>query len=76
MTEQPLFLSRALMKISGEVKVAPKQELKRIEGMNPFFIIPAISGETIARFFATHPPIEKRVRRLMDIEDDLRSTDV
>src|SRR5438445_10648364 len=75
MTGQPMFLSRALMKISGEVKVAPKPELKRIEGMNAFFIIPAISGETIARFFATHPPIDERVRRLMEIEDDLRRSD-
>ncbi len=75
LTEQPLFLSRALMKISGKVKVAPKQELKRIEGMNAFFIIPAISGETIARFFATHPPVEERVRRLMEIEADLRRSD-
>ncbi|TLX81861.1 MAG: zinc metalloprotease HtpX [Thaumarchaeota archaeon] len=75
MTGQPMFLSRALMKISGEVKVAPKPELKRIEGMNAFFIIPAISGETIARFFATHPPIDERVRRLMEIEADLRRSD-
>jgi heat shock protein HtpX len=75
LTGQPLFLSRALMKISGKVKVAPKPELKRIEGMNAFFIIPAISGETIARFFATHPPIEERVRRLMEIEADLRRSD-
>ena len=75
LTEQPLFLSRALMKISGKVKVAPKQELKRIEGMNAFFIMPAISGETIARFFATHPPVEERVRRLMEIEADLRRSD-
>src|SRR6267143_3320937 len=75
LTGQPLFLSRALMKISGKVKVSPKPELKRIEGMNAFFIIPAISGETIARFFATHPPIDERVRRLMEIEDDLRRSD-
>ena len=75
LTGQPLFLSRALMKISGKVKVAPKPELKRIEGMNALFIIPAISGETIARFFATHPKIEERVRRLMEIEADLRGSD-
>jgi heat shock protein HtpX len=75
MTGQPLFLSRALMKISGEVKVAPKPELKRIEGMNAFFIIPAMSGQTIARFFATHPPVEERVKRLMEIEAELRESD-
>jgi heat shock protein HtpX len=75
LTGQPLFLSRALMKISGKVKVAPKPELKRIEGMNAFFIIPAMSGQTIARFFATHPPVEERVKRLMEIEAELRRSD-
>ncbi len=75
LTGQPLNLSRALMKISGRVKVAPKQELKKLEGMNAFFIIPAFSGESMARFFATHPPIEERVKRLMQIEAELRKSD-
>ena len=75
LTGQPLNLSRALMKISGRVKVAPRQELRKLEGMNAFFIIPAISGETMARFFATHPPIEERVKRLMQIEAELRKSD-
>ena len=75
LTGKPMNLSRALMKISGEVKVAPTQELKKIEGMNAFFIIPAMSGETIARFFSTHPPVTERVKRLMRIEQDLRDSD-
>ncbi|MDE1769279.1 MAG: zinc metalloprotease HtpX [Thaumarchaeota archaeon] len=75
LTGKPMNLSRALMKISGEVKVAPTQELKKIEGMNAFFIIPAMSGETIARFFSTHPPVTERVKRLMRIEQDLRNSD-
>jgi heat shock protein HtpX len=75
LTGKPMILSRALMKISVEVKVVPTQELKKIEGMNAFFIIPAISGETIARFFSTHPPITERVKRLMRIEQDLRNSD-
>ena len=75
LTGQPLNLSRALMKISGRVKVAPREELRKLEGMNAFFIIPAISGETMARFFATHPPIEERVKRLMQIEAELRKSD-
>jgi len=75
LTGQPLNLSRALMKISGRVKVAPREELRKLEGMNAFFIIPAISGGTVARFFATHPPIEERVKRLMQIEAELRRSD-
>lgn len=75
LTGQPMNLSRALMKISGEVKVAPKQELQKIEGMNAFFIIPAISGNTIAGLFSTHPPVTERVKRLMRIEQELRNSE-
>ncbi len=74
LTGQPMNLSRALMKISGKVKVAPVQQLQRMEGMNAFFIIPAMSGQTIAKFFSTHPPIEERIKRLMEIERELRGS--
>lgn len=73
MTGQPKYLSRALMKISGQIKVAPKKELKEIEGMNAFFIVPAVSGQSIAKLFSTHPPVEERIKRLMDIEASMRS---
>lgn len=75
LTGQPMNLSRALMKINGRVKVAPKQGLQKMEGMNAFFIIPAISGESIARFFSTHPPLEQRIKKLMEIERQLRDSD-
>jgi heat shock protein HtpX len=75
LTGKPMNLSRALMKISGEVKTAPVPQLKKIEGMNAFFIIPAISGQSIAQFFSTHPPITERVKRLMRIEQELRNSD-
>jgi heat shock protein HtpX len=75
LTGQPMNLSRALMKIEGRVKVAPKQGLQKMEGMNAFFIVPAISGQTIARFFSTHPPLEERLKRLMEIERQLRDSD-
>jgi len=74
LTGQPMNLSRALMKIEGRVKVAPVQQLKKMEGMNAFFIIPAKSGQTIARFFSTHPPIEERIKRLMAIEGELHGS--
>ncbi len=75
LTGKPMNLSRALMKISGEVKTAPVPQLKKMEGMNAFFIIPAVSGETISRFFSTHPPVTERVKRLMRIEQELRNSD-
>ena len=74
LTGKPLNLSHALMKIEGRVKAAPVQQLKKMEGMNAFFIIPAISGQTIARFFSTHPPIEERIKQLMEIERELHGS--
>jgi len=73
MTGKPLKLSSALMKISGRIKVTPKVELQKIEGMNAFFIIPAI-GESIASLFSTHPPLEARIKQLMDIEAAMRDS--
>jgi len=74
LTGKPLNLSHALMKIEGRVKAAPVQQLKKMEGMNAFYIIPAISGQTIARFFSTHPPIEERIKQLMEIERELHGS--
>ena len=73
MTGKPLKLSNALMKISGRIKVTPKNELKKVEGMNAFFIIPAVGG-SIASLFSTHPPVEARIKRLMDIEAAMRGS--
>lgn len=74
LTGKPMNLSRALMKIEGRVKVAPVQQVQKLEGMNAFFIIPAVSGQTIAKFFSTHPPIDERIKRLMAIERELHGT--
>jgi heat shock protein HtpX len=73
MTAKPLKLSSALMKISGRIKVTPKNELREVEGMNAFFIIPAI-GESIASLFSTHPPLEARIKQLMNIEGEMRAS--
>lgn len=74
LTGKPMSLSRALMKIEGRVKATPMAQVQKMEGMNAFFIIPAVSGQTIAKFFSTHPPIDERIKRLMAIERDLHGT--
>jgi heat shock protein HtpX len=68
MTGKPVKLANALMKISGSMRRVPTKDLRQVEGLNAFFIIPAISGSTISNLFSTHPPVEKRVQKLMEME--------
>jgi heat shock protein HtpX len=70
-TGRPSQLASALMKISGQMERVPTTDLREIEGMNAFFIIPAISGSLIMELFATHPSVEKRIAALGRIEQEL-----
>lgn len=67
-TGKPVKLANALMKISGNMRRVPTKDLRQVEGLNAFFIIPAISGSTIGNLFSTHPPVEKRIQKLMEME--------
>jgi heat shock protein HtpX len=40
--------------------------------MNAFFVIPIRSG-VVGRVFSTHPPTEKRVERLRDLEREIET---
>jgi len=71
-TRSPEALISALLKISGKMRYVPEEEIKRVEGANAFFIVPALSGESILSLFATHPPVEKRIERLRKLQRSLR----
>jgi heat shock protein HtpX len=68
MTGKPTKLANALLKISGTMSKIPTQDLRQVEGMNAFFIIPALSGDTFASIFSTHPPVQHRIKKLMEME--------
>ena len=69
MTGKPVQLANALMKISGTMQRVPNQDLRKVEGLNAFFIIPVNSGrQTIANLFSTHPPVQMRVQKLLEME--------
>ncbi|WP_048117520.1 zinc metalloprotease HtpX [Methanosarcina barkeri] len=70
-TGQPSNLASALMKISGVMSRVPREDLRSVEGMNAFFIIPAISGSSIMDLFSTHPSVEKRIAKLEKMQQDL-----
>jgi heat shock protein HtpX len=68
MTGKPDKLANALLKISGKIGSIPPKEIEHVQKLNAFFIIPALSGSSIANLFSTHPPVEKRVQKLMEMK--------
>ncbi|MFB6218288.1 MAG: zinc metalloprotease HtpX [Halobacteriaceae archaeon] len=71
-TGQPSALANALLKISGRMDRVPDEDLRDQAEMNAFFIIPIRSG-VVGRLFSTHPPTEKRVDRLRELERELET---
>ena len=66
-TGKPSALASALVTIDGSMDRVPEEDLREQSEMNAFFIIPIESG-FIGRLFSTHPPTEKRVERLRELE--------
>ncbi|ELY48787.1 zinc metalloprotease HtpX [Natronorubrum bangense] len=71
-TGNPSALASALMKISGQMDKVPKEDMREEAEMNAFFIIPIKSG-VVGRLFSTHPPTERRVEQLRDLEREMQS---
>ena len=70
-TAHPANLASALLKISGYVERVPTEDIRKVEGISQFFIIPAISRGSVLGLLSTHPPIEKRIERLRRMEAQL-----
>jgi heat shock protein HtpX len=73
-TGRPSALSAALVRISDQMKQVPQQDLRKAENLNAFFIVPASVKGSIKTLFATHPPLEKRIERLQQLESQLQGT--
>ncbi len=73
-TGRPSALSAALVRISDQMKQVPTQDLRQAENLNAFFIVPASVKGSLKTLFATHPPLEKRIARLQQLESTLQGT--
>jgi heat shock protein HtpX len=73
-TGRPSALSAALVRISGAMKQVPAQDLRQAESMNAFFIVPTSVKGAVQTLFSTHPPMEKRIQRLQQLEAQLQGT--
>ncbi len=72
-TGRPSALASALQRISVAMENTPQRDLRAAEGMNAFFIVPASVKGSLKTIFMTHPPMEKRIERLMEYERQLQA---
>ena len=70
-TGAPEYLMSALQKISSQMTLIPQQDLRQVEGMNAYFIIPARAKAFASELFMDHPPIEKRLAALAEIAREM-----
>jgi heat shock protein HtpX len=71
LTGAPENLMSALQKIASEMFRIPQRDLRQVEGMNAFFIIPTNIKSAGAQLFMTHPPLEKRLEALSRIAREM-----
>jgi heat shock protein HtpX len=73
-TGRPSALASALVKVSGTMQRVPTQDLRQAERLNAFFIVPTSVRGAVQTLFSTHPPMEKRIARLQQLEAQLQGT--
>lgn len=75
LTGQPSALASALVKVSGDMARIPTRDLRAAEPLNAFYFAPALAvrrGQmSLATMFSTHPPLDKRLRALEKISQQL-----
>ena len=73
LTGQPSALASALTKVSGDIARIPQRDLRQAEPLNAFFFAPALSGagQSLANLFSTHPSLERRLKQLSEISEQL-----
>ena len=71
MTGAPEHLMSALQKIASDMFRIPQRDLREVEGMNAFFIIPTSVKTATSQLFLTHPPLEKRLAALAEIAREM-----
>jgi heat shock protein HtpX len=70
-TGAPEHLMSALQKIASDMFRIPQRDLREVEGMNAFFIIPTNVKKATGELFLTHPPLEKRLDALSRIAREM-----
>jgi heat shock protein HtpX len=70
-TGAPENLMSALQRIASDMVRIPQRDLREVQGLNAFFIVPTNVRSSFAELFMTHPPLEKRLARLAEIAREM-----
>src|SRR5690349_16045005 len=70
-TGAPQNLMSALQKIASGITQIPQQDLREVAGMNAFFIVPTNWRAQVGELFMDHPPLEKRLAALAQIQREM-----
>ena len=70
-TGAPEYLMSALQKIASQMTRIPQRDLREMEGLNAFYIVPTNWKQSVGSLFLTHPPLEKRLARLAAISAEM-----
>jgi heat shock protein HtpX len=71
LTGAPENLMSALQKISSGIATIPQRDLREVQALNAFFIVPTNWKSSFGELFLTHPPMEKRLRALAEIAREM-----
>ena len=70
-TGAPENLLSALQKIASGIAAIPQRDLREVQSMNAFFIVPTNWRSSFGELFMTHPPLEKRLAALSNVAREL-----
>jgi heat shock protein HtpX len=68
LTGRPAALASALRKVSGELRLLPREDLRVAAARDVFHLVPADDELQRSRLTATHPPLAERIARLERLE--------
>jgi heat shock protein HtpX len=75
LTGQPSALASALQKVTGDMARIPTKDLRAAEPLNAYYFAPAFArggaGASLSALFSTHPSLERRLKELAKISDQL-----
>lgn len=73
LTGSPTALAAALQRLSAGLHAIPDKDLRMAMASDVLHVVPTSPESSVPRFWATHPPLEDRIRRLERIEARLQA---